>query len=169
MTIKTESVAVDSCPQSRRSELETWFQEEFSFTGRTYSPPEWYVMASSGVELVGRLGVVERAISVGEREVRVAGVGGVTTRPKWRRQGVAQELLAATERLFRRLQVPFGFLLCRDNVRSVYERAGWNVVAARTRFDQPDSPETYPHLTMVLECGDERWPDGDVDLRGLPW
>ena len=169
MKFQTECLAARSCPQPLLQQLETWFDDEFGFTGRTYSSPEWYVLVSCEGELVGRIGVVERTISVGGRDVRVGGIGGVTTRPEWRRQGVARELLIETERLVRRLQVDFGFLLCREGVRPVYEKAGWNVVDAQTRFEQPDGPETYPALTMVFSPGDQDWPGGDVDLLGLPW
>jgi hypothetical protein len=67
------------------------------------------------------------------------------------------------------LSVPFGHLLCRADIARVYASVGWERVDAPTWFTQPSGRQRYPHETMVLRCAGRPWPDGEIDLRGLPW
>jgi len=36
-------------------------------------------------------------------------------------------------------------------------------------FDQAAGKVTWPLITMVLACRESTWPEGSIDLRGLPW
>jgi len=67
------------------------------------------------------------------------------------------------------LGVEFGLLVCEEDVVPFYERLGWQVVEGPLTFDQPGGQATWPAVVMVLPCGGKAWPEGMIDLCGLPW
>lgn len=168
--METRVISSVACPEGLRNELEAWFADEFGQAPWEWAAPDHYLRVYSGDALAARLGVVERTVSVADASIRVGGVTGVVTCQQWRGQGAARSLLSAACAFFRtQCTVPFGFLLCRPELRSLYEKSGWRIVPGAVRFAQPTGPAKYPHLAMVLRFGEEDWPIGDVDLQGLPW
>jgi hypothetical protein len=157
-------------PMKLRSELELWFDKQFARTGILWARPGWYILARHGTRIVGRIGIFRRTITVGKREIRVGGLGGVITRERWCRRGVAAHMLVTAERVMRDvLRCEYGLLLCAQDVVPVYEGAGWKLVDGPTSFMQGSSKLTYRNLTMVLQLGKSRWPAGPINFRGLPW
>jgi GNAT superfamily N-acetyltransferase len=157
-------------PTELRDELEAWFDRQFGHLPFQWTPPQWYVVARLDGRLVGRLSLARREISVGGTLVDVGGVAGVTTLPDMRRRGIAAAMMRCTAALLAgEFRVPFGHLLCRADIAPVYAGVGWERVNAPTWFEQPSGRQRYPHETMVLRCADRPWPDGEIDLRGLPW
>ena len=153
-----------------RKELEEWFQEEFSYIGYQWSPPSWYVTAWIDHNLVGRAGIIERDVLVGQRSIHVGGISGVITHENWRRCGIASSVVDKAVTFIKdELDAQFCFLLSREKVASLYIGRGWKLVEGPTTFEQPSGPTTYPQLTMVLPCGEEEWPEGLINLCGLPW
>jgi aminoglycoside 2'-N-acetyltransferase I len=161
---------VATMPADLRSELEAWFDRQFGHLPFQWTPPEWYVVARLDGQLVGRLSVARREISVGGTRVDVGGVAGVTTLPELRRRGIAAAMMRRTATLFRdELAVAFGHLLCRADIAPVYASVGWERVAVPTWFTQRSGRQRYPHETMILRCAGQPWPEGEIDLGGLPW
>jgi aminoglycoside 2'-N-acetyltransferase I len=159
-----------SLPAAERRELGAWFREQFSETSYVWAHLPVRVLARADRRIVGHLGMLRREISVGGAPLVVAGVGSVMVRPEWRKRGVASAMLHRAARHMREaLRVDFGLLVCRDEVAPVYERAGWRVVPGPTAFEQPAGRAGYGRLTMVLQLGAASWPEGEIDLRGLPW
>jgi GNAT superfamily N-acetyltransferase len=153
-----------------RAELEDWFSREFGHTPYHWASPDWYVVALLDSILVGRLGIVERSVAVGAHTVPVGGVSGVITHQEWRGRGIAPAVLGrAIDFIASELGVDFALLLCRQEIAPFYARLGWKLTQGATTFLQPTGKAVYPKLTMVYACGEERWPDGDVDLCGFPW
>jgi len=153
-----------------REQLEAWDNEQFGQIPYQWTPAEWYATARIGGRLVGALEVITREVGIGAESARVGGIGGVKTKPEFRRKGVASAMLSHAADLMRnRLSVDFGMLICQRRVGHVYERASWVRVEGSTRFWQPSGTITYPHDTMILEIGSRKWPGGEIDLRGLPW
>ena len=114
--------------------------------------------------------MIRREIFVDGSPLAVAGVGSVMVRTEWRNRRVASLMLERAARHMRdALRVDFGLLVCREEVAPVYERAGWRVVPGPTSFEQASGRATYQRLTMVLQLGTVAWPEGEIDLRGLPW
>jgi aminoglycoside 2'-N-acetyltransferase I len=168
--LRVEVRAWNGLPGAERRALGAWFREQFSETSWVWAHLPVRVLARVDGEIVGHLGMLRRDIAVGGEPVTIAGVGSVMVRPKWRKRGVAQALLERAARHMREaLRVDFGLLVCRDEVAQVYERAGWRIVAGPTCFEQPTGRATYQRLTMMLPLGAATWPDGEIDLRGLPW
>ena len=167
---EVEVRAWNALPVAERRGLGAWFREQFGETSYVWSHLPVRVLARVDRQIIGHLGMVRREITAGGTAVRVAGVGSVMVRPAWRQRGVASLLLErATAHMRDVLRVDFGLLVCRDEVAPVYEKAGWRTVAGPTAFEQPSGRATYRRLTMVLPLGGAGWPEGEIDLRGLPW
>ena len=150
--------------------LPEWFQTEFRQTGLTWAAPDYYAIAETENELIGRLGIFDREIEVGRRRMRVGGIGGVITKPEWRFRGIAHDLLTNASAFMRdELGVDFALLLCRREVAPVYAKLGWFRVNGPTRFRQPSRITAYPRDTMILRFTGEEWPAGTIDMCGLPW
>jgi GNAT superfamily N-acetyltransferase len=153
-----------------RRELEAWFDRQFGHLPFQWTPPQWYVVARLDGRLVGRLSLARREIGVGGTLVDVGGVAGVTTLPELRGRGIAAAMMRRTAAFFgEELRVPFGHLLCRADIAPVYASVGWERVPIPTWFEQSSGRQRYPHETMVLRCAGRPWPEGEIDLRGLPW
>jgi GNAT superfamily N-acetyltransferase len=135
-----------------------------------WTDPDWRVLVWVKDQVVSQLGIVERVCSIGERRVKLGGVGGVIALPEWRGQGLTTAAMKETARFIcDELEVEFGLLLCREFVVSFYQALGWQVVKAPVLFDQPGGKAIAPMMAMVLPCRGQEWPRGVIDLCGLPW
>ncbi len=154
----------------RSLELVSWFDNEFGKIPFQWADPDWYVLALSDSKLIGRVGIIERKVSVNGCLLEIAGISGVVTGEKWRGAGVASEMLkAAAAFIGNQLKINYCLLLCRSEVAPFYAKLGWKIIDGPTTFDQPSGKAVFPRLTMILEGGEKPWPKGPVDLCGLPW
>ncbi len=168
--VEVELYGAKEIDPSLRAHLRRLFDAEFGSIAYQWAPPEWYASARIGGRSAGGLVIVTREVEAGGTRARVAGIGNVVTLPEYRRMGVATAMLSCAAQLMRdRLAAEFGLLICRHQVAPVYEKSGWKRVGGPTRFRQPSGIVTYPYDTMVLRIGWRQWPDGEIDLRGLPW
>ncbi len=151
-------------------ELYEWFQREFGLIPLEWDIPRWYALARYENTLIGRIGIVKREIRVGNKTICVGGISGVITSPQWRKQGVASMLLKKTaEFLAGELDTEFGFLICRDEIAPFYLKNGWEKIEASSYFMQGSGRYRYTQTSMILRCKERYWPQGDIDLCGLPW
>lgn len=154
----------------RSLELVNWFDNEFGKIPFQWADPDWYVLALSDSKLIGRVGIIERKVSVSGDMLEIAGISGVVTDEGWRGAGVASEMLKrATAFISDQLKIKYCLLLCRSEVAPFYTKLGWKITNETTTFDQPSGKTVFPRLTMILEGGGVTWPKGPVDLCGLPW
>ena len=67
--------------------------------------------------------------------------------------------------------VAFGLLVTGLDLIPFYSRLGWQRVTAPLRFFQPDGQDKSDRIevVMVLPLTDQPWPEGPIDLGGLPW
>ena len=139
-----------------------------------YAPHDAHVMASRGDVTVGHVGWARRSIGVGERNVVIAGVGGVLVAETARGLRLGEQLMRTAVASMRDAgDIEFGYLGCREEVVPFYQFCGWRRVAAVERslnragvpsIDPPGQPLLVLPLDSTL-----RWPDGDIDLRGRAW
>ncbi len=135
-----------------------------------WSDADWHVMVHIDGSLVSYVAIVERVGAVDERPVRLGGVGAVATLPEWRGRGLASVAMEkAAAFMDYELGVEFGLLLVDEATVPFYRRLGWELVPGPLVFDQPGGKVTFPDLTMVLPFAGREWPQGTIDLRGLPW
>jgi len=132
--------------------------------------PMWHVLVWRGDTLVAHAGLVRRRVLVSGQLLETAGLSSVWSLPSERGNGYAH--WAVTEAMAyasRELGAPAMLLLCRAHVAAFYQRLSWRQVEGGVTFAQPTGPYRWPALTMSLSCDDTPWPDGDIDLCGLPW
>jgi len=170
MNHKIEIHSTKNLSSERSLELVSWFNKEFGKIPFQWADPDWYVLALSDSKLIGRVGIIERKVSVNGGMLEIAGISGVVTGERWRGAGVASEMLKrAAAFIGNRLKIKYCLLLCRSEVAPFYEKLGWKIIDQPTTFDQPSGKAVFPRLTMILELGETQWPNGPVDLCGLPW
>jgi aminoglycoside 2'-N-acetyltransferase I len=141
-----------------------------------YAPLDVHVVAYAGGSAVGHVGFQKRSIKVGDRDVPVAGTGGVLIAPQVRGTGLGRMLMGRAQQAMREsTDVDFGYLGCREEVVGFYETTGWVRVLARERFlsridgTPHDEPEGAPIMICAARRGVDEWPAGAIDLRGAPW
>lgn len=143
--------------------------------GYGYARGELHCFARAGGELVGYAASARRFICVGEEEVIVAGVGGVLTGAASRGQGVGRDVIHALQEAMRGLApADFGLLGCRTEVVPFYKSCGFTLIESAIRDVSPRDAMTViesggPTLICAGTKPVESWPEGTVDLRGLPW
>jgi GNAT superfamily N-acetyltransferase len=124
---------------------------------------------------VAHLGVERRLVAVGQAEVLVAGVGEVAVSPDAQGTGLGARLINELRaRLRTEFPADFGFLLCGGSVEGFYLRAGFTRVTNPVRYLDPTDERTVrednsPTMVMSGRRPMTDWPDGLVDLRGMPW
>ena len=170
MNLKIEIHSAKNLSSERSLELASWFDKESGQIPFLWAKPNWFVLALSDTKLIGRVGIIERKVSVNGCLFEIAGISGVITDVEWRGAGVATNMLrSATTFICNQLKVSFCLLLCRSKLAPFYAKLGWKIIDGPTTFDQPTGKAVFPRLTMILELGEKPWPDGPVDLCGLPW
>ena len=170
MDLIIETEAADQLSPQRKAILDAMFQREFGNDPLTYARPQWYVVGILQTRLIACVGVLKRVIEVDGEPLRVGGITGVVTEPEYRGRGIASTLVARAVHFMREeLKLPLALLTCKPRLGPFYEKLGWQTVEEPTIFAQADGPRTVRGLTMVVESGSARWPEGLIDLQGLPW
>ena len=165
-------VEADALTDEQRRHLFYFEDDVFGLVshGLTWAPKERFFTVHIDGRLVGNAGVVARAVSVGGRAVRVAGLGSVVTRPEARGAGHASAAVAAAMRYGREaLGAEFGMLFCLPRLVAFYRRLGWEPVAAPVTIEQPAGRVASPLAVMIKPLGQVTWPAGPVDVNGKPW
>ncbi len=131
--------------------------------GLEWRPTEHHVLVMKSGRSVSHVGLLKRAVRVGERGVSVAGIGGVLTHPKYRNLGLARMAMEeALRRAVCELDVQFGLLFCREAMLPSYERQGWILVKNTVWIEQWRGVIPSPPLTMIRCLAVEKWPAGEV-------
>ena len=170
--VEIEVKRADELTESERVHIDAWLIQQFAEESDDYewSDVNWHVMLRVDDQLVSHVEIVERTGTVDGQPVKLGGVGGVVTLPEWRGRGLATAALEWAAALIRdELQVAFGLLICDECMIPFYSRLGWQVVEGPLMFDQPGGKVVFDDVTMVLPCAGENWPEGTIDLCGLPW
>jgi len=145
-------------------------EREFGTDPMLYAEPQWYVIGFVDHVLASRVGVLQRTASVGDRPLHIGGICTVVTEPEYRGRGIASSLMrTAVTFMNGELQLDFGLLTCKPRLESLYGGLDWQTVEGPTIFDQPTGMRGCGGLTMVIECSGRRWPEGKINLCGLPW
>jgi predicted acetyltransferase len=139
-------------------------------TGTKWATADWTVMVWEDEELVTNIHIIERTAQVGGQTVRLGGIGNVATKVEWRKRGYATEALkTAAAFLNDPLKVDFGLMIATEKMIPGYEKRGWKVVAQSMLTDQPVGKKNFIIPVMVLPVLKQDWPEGGIDLCGLPW
>ncbi|WP_424186615.1 GNAT family N-acetyltransferase [Actinokineospora sp. G85] len=140
--------------------------------GMEWAPAHWRVgvWAPDGV-LACHVGMQLRTGTYNGDEVKIGGVGGVKTHPRYRGRGYAEDAMRSAAEFFHRCgDVDFGLLVCDPPLVDYYTRVGWREFTGRlfmTQFDK-HTEFTYSRI-MTLPVVGKAPTDGDIDLGGPPW
>ncbi len=162
----------DELTPTDRRQLDDLCAEAFPPDGQGYewSATDWYVLVREGEQLVSNVGIVARTVTVGSRQVKLGGIGGVATLVAWRRRGLAEAALKVAQSFMRRkLAADFGLLVCGQNMIPYYSKFGWKLVGDSMLIDQHGRKVTYTGPIMILPVCQSEWPEGPIDLCGKPW
>jgi predicted GNAT family N-acyltransferase len=137
-------------------------------TGTRWAEADWNVLIWEDDDLVSGADIVVRQARVGQRPVRL---GGIATKVEWRKRGFAHAALQAARKfLHDPLGVDFGLMICTEEMVPRYRKHGWKLAARSLTADQPDGRRvTIDYPVMILPVKEKDWPEGEIDLRGLPW
>jgi len=139
-------------------------------TGTKWATADWTVMVWEDEELVSNVHIIERVATVGGQPVKLGGIGNVATKLEWRKRGYARSALkTAQDFLLDPLKVDFGLTIATEQMVPRYEKLGWEEVAKSMKIDQPDRKTTLNFPVMILPLCKQEWPEGEIDLCGLPW
>jgi aminoglycoside 2'-N-acetyltransferase I len=170
--MKIEIKRAGELTEGERAYIGDWLRQQFSEESHdyTWSDVDWHVLLRVNGQLVSHVEIVERTGTVDGRPVKLGGIGGVVTLPEWRRRGLATAVLERAAAFMRdELKVAFGLLICSQDMMPFYRKLSWQVVEGPLVFDQPGGKVTLTGVAMVLSCVGKKWPQGMIDLCGLPW
>jgi len=160
--------APDDLSDYERWQVRNWQAQTFALS-ETFATVDWYIFGVRDDQWVSMLEIAERVATVDQHPVALALIGSVGTVPQWRGHGYAPALLRqATSCLCHQRGLAFGLLLCMEQVVPFYERCGWQRVVAPLFYDQPSGKSQSDQHTMVYSCPNHTWPQGTIDLCGLP-
>ncbi len=134
--------------------------------------PVLNAIVREGDIVCGYVAVVDRTIRIGDKDVRVAGVGLVGVAPAFRGRRLIDSALAAAmkEALHRRF--PFGLLFTHRPTNSIYARNGWIELTHRkaVRLQAGKEIEMPPkNVTMYYPLTTKDFPPGNIHLMGDKW
>lgn len=140
-----------------------------------YAPHDVHLLALHGDTVVGHVGWGRRRITVGEKDLSIAGVGGVLVSPAARGTGLGAHLMkAATDTMGIVGDVSYGYLGCRREVVPFYESCGWQPIVAVEHYLEGNGKSAVaglsePLLIYPISQSVEQFPHGEINLRGRAW
>jgi predicted N-acetyltransferase YhbS len=165
--------------------LSVLLQSAFTRSGPEFEGRSWplsYARKEARVWLaddtgrpVAHLAVARRIVGVAGADVLVTGVGDVAVAPDQHGRGLGAALMRELDgRLHARFAADFGLVQCGQDVVGFYQRTGWTPISNRSReVDTRDQRTVRENVGVMLARPGLRplseWPDGLLDLRGLPW
>ena len=168
--MKIEIMVVDELSLDIKNLIQRANNREFGNDSLIYDDPEINILGFFEEKLVSQVAILKRTITVNKIPLKIGGVCYLVTEPDYRGNGFGSTLMRdAISYLTQELKLPFGLLTCRRELEEFYMRVGYKTVNGPTIFDQPDGIRTCKGLTMVIECGGISWPEGEINLCGLPW
>jgi GNAT superfamily N-acetyltransferase len=175
MAVSIEIKRREELPEEDCRFIEEWINEIFAEDRQSiqWAEREWHLILRVDGEFVSHVNLVRREGLVGDQTVILGGIGDVITLPRWRRKGYAHQLLREAHRFMEEeLGVEYGLLISDPDNANFYTQLGWQAINERLWFDQPSGRSSIPPIpgaVMVLPLGGRVWPEGEIDLCGLPW
>jgi predicted GNAT family N-acyltransferase len=121
--------------------------------------------------LVAIAGAVTADIEVEDAgRFQVVGIGGVLVTPRERGRGLVWKLLEPLLEIAADMGPERAMLFCRAQLMALYRRLAFVEIPAAVWVRQPDGGIEIPLRAMWRPLREGvRWPDGRVEVRGLPF
>ena len=168
-----ELVALDGDhTEAERAELHDGEENAFEsiHLGIEWEDHERRVVIRDDGRLIACAGLIVAPVEVAGERFDVVGFGGVIVTRSRRGQGLARRVMEAAIADAAELGPERGLLFCRPDRAGLYSRLGFTKVDAPVEVGQTQGRATMPLDTMwrPLRPG-ASWPDGPVNLPGLPF
>lgn len=138
-----------------------------------YSSLENHVLALDGECIIGYAGSQKRIITVGDKDITIAGVGGVLVDEKYRGSGIASNIMKVLIDYNKSsLGVDFTYLGCRDEVLPFYLSCGFHQLKRlETRINREGElvSEVCSNILIADGLKKAEFPEGDINLNGRAW
>ena len=139
-------------------------------TGIKWAQPDWAVMVWEDEDMVSNIHIITRTVMVGTESIHLGGIGNIATKVEWRQRGYASAALKVAQDFLKDpLGLDFGLMIATDKMVSHYEKGGWRQVARSLNIHQPSGKTILNYPVLVLPICKIDWPEGPIDLCGLPW
>lgn len=157
------------------SEYQTDYGEWIRKNPYGYASFDLRVLAISENRVVGHAGCQKRQILVNGTQVTIAGTGGILVDKAYRNLGIARQLLQHLQKASAfQLGTAFGYLGCREAVVPFYEACGYVRIDAEEQSlnrltRQPEVSKGTPIMICAGLHQVSEFPNGIIDLQGVPW
>jgi predicted GNAT family N-acyltransferase len=149
-----------------------WEEDPFRSlaSGLTWRPTTHHVLIYEGDQPVSHVGLIRDTVRIGDQQIAVGGLGGVITVPAFQGQGAAQRAIEESIRMMHEdWHLNHWMLFCFPHRKSYYERLGWVARTDAVWISQPQGRVTIPASSMVMAANGHAWPEGEIEIDGLPW
>ncbi len=116
-------------------------------------------------------GIHEREILCDGEKLRIAGVGGVMTHPKFQGGGYGKKVMLHLIALLQtEARCTSGLLFCEDHNVEFYRKLGWTLFHGEMVAEQggKTGPFSFPNV-MMLTLSETARTSEKINLCGLPW
>ncbi|MHC1781166.1 MAG: GNAT family N-acetyltransferase [Anaerolineaceae bacterium] len=96
-------------------------------------------------------------------------MGNVATHPDWQRNGIAHVLVRVAGEALRKSGCAFAMLFCEEKLLPYYEKCGYHRVESPLFIRSEGRRLEIHEVMMAIPLAGEEWPEGEIDLLGLPW
>ena len=126
-------------------------------------------LRDDGGRLIASAGLVRADVEVGEVVFPVVGLGGVIVNRAHRGSGLSLRVVEAALATAATLGPEFVLLFCHEDRMGLYSRFGFEDVHADVLVENDGDQIVMPMTMWRALTADGRWPDGRVEVRGLPF
>ena len=134
-----------------------------------WATPNWTIIYYDNTQIATFYNIVEREITIDNKNFRIGGINNLITPKKFRGKGYASKILRETEHLiFEDLNCDMGVLLCADNLITFYERLNWYKIECPVYFEQSSGEKLWGANVLFLSRDGKMSPK-KIELNGLPW
>lgn len=132
--------------------------------------PDLRVIVEADEQPVCHVGIIRREGIWKDRKTRIGGIGGVTTHPDFRRQGLASMALdGAVQTLKDERATDFALLFCEPHNVDFYTARHWKPFIGEVFAEQRSERVRFDAMLPLVFYLKRAPHEGELDLCGLPW
>ena len=137
------------------------------------SAPAWSIVIVDDDRVAAHVGIVDRVISAGGEQIRVAGIQNVFVLKNYRGQKLCDKIMDAAMKEAGRRDFDAGLLYCIPELEKVYARCGWQLLPKEDviRVDENGDELALPdkNIAMFYPLKVKGFPVGTVHIQGNDW
>ncbi len=147
--------------------------EIFSCVTYWRNVPSYRVFIEADGSIIAHIAAVDRTISIGSQEVRVAGSQAAFVMPEHRGKGLIDKIFPVVFEQAESRGYDLSVLFCKPSLEKYYNRFGYKILADRKIIytDTDGNKGLLPddNITMWAPVNMKTFPAGDIDLKGCDW